>query len=145
MRRNWITGAILAIACCLAVWGAAVASAEGSHPSSGTGATPPAEAEASHPSSGAGVIPLAEEGCTSGHVCVWPKENYQGTRGESLCTGGPHPLAGIKESAKNRCLNKASWLRLDGFALECMNAGDSFPGTLEFNELWIGAEGSHCN
>jgi hypothetical protein len=86
-----------------------------------------------------------DETCNSGHVCVWVEFNYQGAKGESLCTGGVHTLTGIKGSAKNRCANKASWLRLNGFTVGCVNPANNFPvASSGFNELWIGAEGSRC-
>ncbi len=86
----------------------------------------------------------ADESCNSGHVCVWTKNTYQGVKGESLCTGGPHPLAGQKFSAKNRCANKAAWLRNDGIAGACVNPGNNIDLVFSFDELWIGAEGSRC-
>ncbi len=85
----------------------------------------------------------ADESCNSGHVCVWNGFWFTGVKGESLCTGGAHPLAGWKYSAKNRCANKASWLRRNGTAYYCVNPGNNL-NVAEFNELWIGAEGSRC-
>ena len=88
---------------------------------------------------------LLDETCSSGHVCVWPQTFYQGTKGESLCTGGAHPLGGTKSSGKNRCANKAVWYRQNGTALDCDNPGqDSAAFGFAINELWIGAEGSRC-
>lgn len=87
---------------------------------------------------------LLDASCNNGHVCVWNWFGFQGAKGESLCTGGPHYLVGTKYSAKNRCANKASWLRLYATAtMGCLNPGGQTEGT-EFKELWIGKEGSHC-
>jgi len=91
------------------------------------------------------VIPAsADSNCNSGNVCVWVEYEYNGAKGESSCTGGAHPLAGWKYSAKNRCANKASWLRANGSAIQCVNPGNNNGATLAFNEVWIGAEGSRC-
>jgi hypothetical protein len=90
-----------------------------------------------------GLAPL-DASCNSGNVCVWTETGYNGAKGESLCTGGPHPLAGWKYSVKNRCANKASWLRINGVSNMCINPGGESSGTFQFNELWIGAEGSRC-
>jgi hypothetical protein len=85
--------------------------------------------------------------CQKGHVCVWVEKNFKGAEGESLCTGGAHPLAGYKKSAANHCANKAVWLREDGTARVCMEPeseiGEIVP--LPIDELWVGIEGSHCN
>ena len=95
--------------------------------------------------SSAEVSPLAEESCAAGHVCVWTEYNYQGARGESLCTTGAHPLGGFKVSGKNRCANKAVTFYAFGNAKGCQNPGDSsghFPEAIE--ELRVGTEGSRC-
>jgi hypothetical protein len=133
MRRSWIALIVLASAFCL-IAGVAVAAAD---------EVPPAS-EAVPPASEEGVLAPLDESCNSGHVCVWTEKSYQGAKGESLCTGGVHTLAGMKFSAKNRCANKASWLRRNGEVTACLNPGDNVPIPFEFNELWIGAEGSRC-
>ena len=86
----------------------------------------------------------ADETCSSGHVCVWTEQSFQGAKGESLCTGGAHVLGGTKFSAKNRCANKASWLRMNGNTWNCLNPGENGSNLFNFNEVWIGAEGSRC-
>jgi hypothetical protein len=129
MHRKWLTivFAALAIGAFAAVTG--TASAEETAPG-----TPPAEE----------VSPL-DETCNSGHVCVWTEFRYQGAKGESLCTGGVHTLAGFKGSAKNRCANKAVWLRENGSTHYCVNPAQNLPEDfVGFNELFIGAEGSRC-
>jgi len=81
--------------------------------------------------------------CNTGHVCAWTEPNFQGAKGESLCTGGKHPLGGFKWSSYNHCANKAVWIRIDGEAKACLEP--SFVDTAtRFNELWVGVEGSHC-
>lgn len=85
-----------------------------------------------------------EEACpNTGTVCDWTNTSFKGTRAEILCTGGAHPLNFTKFSVKDRCPNKAAWTRVNGVALNCVNAGGQIE-VAEFNELWIGAEGSHC-
>jgi len=87
----------------------------------------------------------ADETCASGHVCVWVENHFKGAKGESLCTGGVHPLAGLKESGKNRCANKAVWFRNEGVATSCLNPNENNAGfPFLINELWVGAEGSRC-
>jgi hypothetical protein len=88
---------------------------------------------------------MADNFCPAGYVCVWPNPGAGGTRGDSLCTGGIHPLAGLKGSGRNSCANKAVWFRYNGVTTQCLNPGyysDYFPGPV--NELWIGADGSRC-
>lgn len=133
MRRNWLVLAILAFACCLVVGVTAAAAA---------GEAPPAS-ESTPPASEPGAPPPPNPSCLAGYVCSWFQLGFQGEPGFTLCTGGPHPLNQFKGSVKNRCANKASWLRINGVANECINAGGQDEIT-EFNELWIGAEGSHC-
>lgn len=152
MREKWFVVAVLAFACCLVV-GVGGAAAEDvppvapeAPPASEEG--PPAAPEA--PPASEEVSPESEEGaatllgeCPNGYVCAYANIFYGGGQGNSLCTGGAHPLGGWKESALNRCANKAAWFRVNGTAQTCRNAG----GQLEvggFNEIWIGAEGSHC-
>lgn len=90
------------------------------------------------------VPPPSNESCESGHVCVWLGFNFQGERESMLCTGGKHIVGlALGRSAKNRCANKAAWLREEGVAHACLNPGTNF-GEREFTEVWIGAEGSHC-
>jgi hypothetical protein len=133
MRRNWVLTASLVLAISLFAGSSAIAdelspSGEEAAPAAPTGEASPLDAT-----------------CNSGHVCVWPESFYVGTKGESLCTGGAHPLAGSKKSGKNRCANKAVWYRQNGVALDCDNAGEDSPSFgFSINELWIGAEGSHC-
>jgi len=87
----------------------------------------------------------ADESCASGHACVWTEFHYLGAKGESLCTGGAHGLAGNKESGKNRCANKAVWFRSSGTAIACLNPGGNDElFTFPINEIWVGAEGSRC-
>src|SRR6478752_3675747 len=86
-------------------------------------------------------------GCNAGHACVWPSRFFSGTIGESLCTGGAHGLANFKESGVNECTgsNKAVWFRQNGTSIQCLNAGETSAGfTFPINELWVGAENSHC-
>lgn len=88
--------------------------------------------------------PLSNESCESGFVCVWGLQEYQGTRESILCTGGKHNVGlPLGRSAKNRCANKAAWLREEGVAHACLNPGTNFPAR-EFTEVWVGAEGSRC-
>jgi hypothetical protein len=86
----------------------------------------------------------ADESCASGHACVWSFWHFQEAKGESLCTGGAHVLSGLKRSIKNRCANKAVWIRDNGVANGCVNPGVNFT-TVEFHEIWVGAEGSRCS
>jgi hypothetical protein len=125
MKRSWALIAV--VACSFLLSGVSVAAAEEVE-SSGEGAAP---------------ATALDETCNPGLVCVWTNIYYSGVKGTSLCTGGAHTLAGWKFSAKNRCANKASWLRINGNAVECLDPGVS-RGVAEFNELWIGAEGSRC-
>jgi hypothetical protein len=83
--------------------------------------------------------------CPKGNVCVWTEVVFKGAQGNSLCTGGLHEFAGNKSSGENECANKAVWFRNKGVTTQCLNPGQSsevFPGLV--NEIWIGAEGSHC-
>jgi hypothetical protein len=82
--------------------------------------------------------------CSGGHVCVWVYGGFLGPKGESLCTGGLHELAGEKLSAINACANKASWLRRGGFNVYCLNPSQYQENTPSFDQVWIGAEGSRC-
>lgn len=87
----------------------------------------------------------ADSSCSSGHACVWPSKFFVGAKGESLCTGGAHGLAGSKESGKNSCANKAVWFRQNGTAFACLNpGGEAGSFTFPINEIWVGAEGSRC-
>jgi len=86
----------------------------------------------------------ASANCGSGVVCVFTGIAFQGTEGQTNCGAeGAHPLAGKKESGINHCANRAVWFRTNGTAHYCRNAGDQLESA-EFNELWIGAGGSHC-
>ncbi len=116
-RRSWLKIAMLASACCLAI-GAASAS--------------PPSASASEPLT-----------CNTGYVCAWWNIYWTGAVGYTLCTGGAHPLNQVKSSATNGCPNKAAWLRINGSATGCINPSVK-RGIAEFNEIWIGAEGSRC-
>jgi hypothetical protein len=133
MKRNSMVVASLALVIGLLAVGATAA----------IGAAPPAS-EATPPASEGGHVELLSGSCSSGHVCVWTEPSYKGAKGESLCTGGAHSLSGFKLSVVNSCGNKAAWLRVNGVANECINAGFEYEITAKFNELWIGAEGSHC-
>jgi hypothetical protein len=129
MRQNWIAAVGVALALGLLAGASAAFAEEGPSPE----AAP------------AGEVGLLDASCNSGHVCVWPETFYSGAKGESLCTGGAHPLAGTKASGKNRCANKAVWYRQNGTALVCGNPGVDTPAFgFAINELWIGAEGSRC-
>jgi hypothetical protein len=132
MKRSWIVVVAVACSCCL-VGGVATAAAE---------EAPPAH-EATAPA-GEGASPALETSCpNSGVVCVWTNVWFGGVRSETLCLGGAHPLAAMKFSAKNRCANKGAWLRINGVAFECVEPGGQHE-VAEFNEVWIGKEGSHC-
>jgi hypothetical protein len=134
MKKSWIAavGIVLALG---VLAGASAAAAEG--PSSG--APEPASAAPT------GEVTPLDATCNSGHVCVWTGTFWTGTKGESLCTGGAHPLAGSKQSGKNRCANKAVWYRINGTAFYCANPSeDNATFAFPINELWIGAEGSRC-
>jgi hypothetical protein len=77
-------------------------------------------------------------------VCDWTNIEFVGVKGESLCTGGTHPLAATKFSAKNSCANKKVFLRVAGTGIQtCMNPTGERP-FVEFNEIFVGAEGSRC-
>lgn len=129
MRHSWI--AVVALALMLGVLGGATAGAEAPTSSS--------EEEAS-------VMGLGE--CSTGYACVWPQTFYSGTVGKSLCTGGLHTFSGnLKASGANMCTgsNKAVWFRQSGTTIVCLNAGGSAPSWwAPVNELWVGAENSHC-
>jgi hypothetical protein len=148
MRHSWI--AAIALALVLGVLGGATAGAEGPPPS-GEEETPPASEAAPAPSEEeeeeeASALSLGE--CSAGYACVWPNTFFGGTVGKSLCTGGLHGFGGnVKQSGANMCTgsNKAVWFRQSGTTIRCMNAGESsatfWAGV---NELWVGAENSHC-
>lgn len=90
-------------------------------------------------------VASADETCASGHACVWPEKFFQGAKGESLCTGGAHGLAGLKNSGKNRCANKAVWFRQNGTSFGCLNPNENAASfVFAINEIWVGAEGSRC-
>jgi hypothetical protein len=132
MRKSWIAAVGLVLA--LGLVTGASAAAEGSSGSPEAAPTAPS-----------GEVTPLDSTCNSGHVCVWPETFYSGAKGESLCTGGAHPLAATKASGKNRCANKAVWYRQNGTALVCGNPGVDTPAFgFAINELWIGAEGSRC-
>src|ERR1700742_2753779 len=79
-------------------------------------------ASAEEPVEAAPSIALAEESCPEGNACAWTESNFQGPRGDSLCTGGTHGLNGYKYSLKNRCANKAAWLHYNGVStVGCVN------------------------
>jgi hypothetical protein len=158
MHRKWLAAAYAAIA--IGAFAAAMGTASAEETAPGAppvseeappaseetvpGAPPVSEETVPGAPPVSGLTPL-DETCNNGYVCVWTMFHYQGAKGESLCTGGPHPLAGFKGSAKNRCANKAAWLRVNGIAAHCVNPANNFPeSSFGFNELWIGAEGSRC-
>lgn len=136
MRHSWI--AAVALALVLGVLGGAVAGAEGPAPGSKK-APAPRGGEASLSSVGE---------CNTGNACVWPGTGYSGTVGQSLCTGGLHTFGGnLKTSGADLCYGslKAVWFRNSGTTVECLNPGgieSAFPKYV--NELWVGAESSHC-
>jgi len=104
----------------------------------------PSAAEEVTPESEEGSFTILDDSCSSGYVCAWNFVHFEKVKGKSLCTGGPHPLAGYKYSAKNRCANKKAFLKIKGTTIQtCTNPGGDRPLT-EFNEVWIGAEGSRC-
>jgi hypothetical protein len=83
--------------------------------------------------------------CASGHACVFTGTFYTGAKGESLCTGGAHPLEGGKHSGQVACANKAVWFRQSGTTSNCGNPGAEIPSfVFNVNEIWVGAEGSRC-
>jgi len=167
MNRNW-TALILALACCLLIGVAAATAEEPALPAEeappaseeappaseeappaseeappASEEAPPASEEAASASPG-GAFTILDESCNSGHACAWTFVHFGGVKGESLCTGGPHPLAGLKYSAKNRCANKKIFLRLQGTTVQtCANPGGDRT-TTEFDEIYVGAEGSRC-
>jgi hypothetical protein len=86
----------------------------------------------------------ADTTCNPGDVCAWSWWNFTEAKGESLCTGGVHYMAELKRSVKNRCANKAVWLRKHETNPEgCLEPGQQDPNT-EFTDIWIGVEGSRC-
>lgn len=139
MRQKWIAVVGLALALSLLA-GASVAAAEG--PSSGS--------EEVAPSTPGGELlpPTGPGGCSVGHACVWPHTLFGEGKGESLCTGGLHSFApNTKLSGENQCTNsgKAVWFRQSVTNVKCLEAGESdaaFPFLV--NEIWVGAEHSHC-
>jgi hypothetical protein len=86
----------------------------------------------------------ADSTCATGNVCAWTQTNFEGVRGNTNCGAqGAHPLGGFKYSAKNHCAARAVWLRFNGGAVECLEPNQQ-DGAITFNELWVGAELSHC-
>jgi hypothetical protein len=163
MRHSWIAAIVLALV--LGLVGGATAGAEGPTPSSEEATTPSSEEapassgeEGAAPAGESALAPSSEEGasarsigeCSTGDACVWPSTLYSpsGTVGKSNCTGGLHTFGGnVKLSGTNQCTNsnKAVWFRSNGTTIECLNAGKSSPAFFAFvNELWVGAENSHC-
>lgn len=138
--RNLICIASLVLAISLFAGASAVAA----EPSPSSEAAAPTAVEPSPSGEGAAPITPFDETCNSGNVCVWTSNLFQGAKGESLCTGGAHVLAGDKFSAKNRCANKASFLRENGAPSNCLNPGQNGSNLFNFNEVFIGAEGSRC-
>lgn len=128
MKRNWIFAVGLALA--IGVLGFASAAAADEAPPASE-AAPAGEA-----------APLVN--CGSGVVCVFTEILFNGAEGQTNCGAeGAHPLAGTKHSGINHCANRAVWFRINGTAHYCRNAGDQLE-VGEFNELWVGASGSHC-
>jgi len=141
MRHSWI--AVIALALMLGLVGGATAGAEGPPPTGEEEAAPAAPAP-----SGEEATTLSLGECSSGYACVWPQTFYGGAVGKSLCTGGLHTFGGnLKLSGANMCTgsNKAVWFRNSGTTIQCLNAGGS-SGSFwaSVNELWVGAENSHC-
>lgn len=100
-----------------------------------TSQTPPAATEASEP---------AVIGC-GGDVCVYPLPFFEGPVGITECSApGAHPLGGNKASIQNGCGERAVWARRSGTAVFCKEPLTSNNNSPIFNELWIGAIGSHC-
>lgn len=161
MRHSWIAAVALALVLCL--FGGATAGAEGPTTSGEEPTTPAVEAalapsseEPTMPANEAALAPSSVEGaslsgigeCSTGDACVWPSTNFIGTVGKSNCTGGLHTFGGnLKLSGANKCTgsNKAVWFRNSGTTIQCLNAGGSSAAFVAFvNELWVGAENSHC-
>lgn len=111
MRRNWIVVASLALA--IGLLAVASAAAEDDPAKNSEGAVPTApEAKVAPSESKANpfqVAPLATN-CFSLEVCVWTFTNYTGTRETVACDGAYHWFPNGKNSAKNRCGNRRSWL-----------------------------------
>lgn len=145
MKLKFLALASLTLLCCSV---AAIASAAEEAPPVGEVVAPEGEAslpETEAPPAGEEeASALLDESCSGGNVCSWTFVHFWEVKNNSLCTGGPHPLAGLKYSAKNRCANKKAFLKLQGTTHQvCMNPnGDRT--TTEFDEVYIGAEGSRC-
>ncbi len=121
MRQKWITALGFAVAFSL------------------VGSSMAAAGASTHAQGAVGIAPLGEvspldETCVSGHACVWTEKFFQGAKGESLCTGGVHTLAGFKKSGKNRCANKAVILRQSGTRVGCMEPGEN-AASLSLNRM----------
>jgi hypothetical protein len=161
MRHSWI--AAIALTLVLGLLGAATAGAEAPTPSGEEATTPAVEEapttsgeEAPTPASEAALAPSGGEGasvlsigeCSTGDACVWPQTFFGGTVGKSNCTGGLHGFGGnLKLSGANNCTgsNKAVWFRNSGTTIRCLNAGESSSAFFSpVNELFVGAENSHC-
>lgn len=115
MRRNWIVAGILVLVCALA--GASIATAEGEEAS-----------------------PLVEESCQNGNVCVWPQENYQGTRSEISCSVTIRMFETYKHSAKSRCSAGRRVILAERASANytCMEPGGNRPSPPAFNEIVLG-------
>ncbi len=130
MRKHWIVIALVA-SLCFAALGASAASAQD------------AASSTSESSVTSGVTPL-DEACATGNVCYWSGTGYSGSKSYVSCTGGDHSLSFEAYSMKNRCPNKASFLRQNGYRNNCINANNQTTSTEVFDEIDIGDEGSTC-
>jgi hypothetical protein len=82
--------------------------------------------------------------CTTGYVCVYTGIGFSGAEGLTVCGAeGVHPFAGFKSSGMNHCANRSVWFRTNGVTQTCREAGGQVESSA-FNEIWIGALGSHC-
>jgi hypothetical protein len=122
MRKIWI-GAVAVLASTALAVGAAGAAGK---------AHPAGEATAS-------------ANCGGGLVCVFTEGYFFGAEGQTVCGAeGAHPFGGWKHSVLNHCANRPVWVRINGSAKACMPAGGQIEN-FEFNEIWVGALGGHCN
>jgi hypothetical protein len=135
---------LIGLVAALAVLGAVVASFASAEEV--TSQTPPAATEASEPAPPAGTegSETALIGC-GGDVCVYPLPFFEGPVGITECSApGAHPLGSNKASIQNGCGERAVFARRSGTAVFCKEPLTSNNNSPIFNELFIGAIGSHC-
>lgn len=155
MKRNWM--ATLGLALAIGLLAVASAAAE-DPPANSEGVAPVApETEPAPPASEAPsasedlpfeITPL-DENCFANEVCVWFNTNYGGTRETVPCDGAFHWFPNGRNSAKNRCGSRRSWLiNSDGAGgviyLVCMNPGGERPSPGLFSGVKIGPLGENC-